>query len=107
MESRRHSVSLIPVEISILLIMEGSASTVEGKSSNGESSHVKSNLQDIGGKLAMAIKYKEEGTMHFKAANYKKAIVSYAKVTAFTRYVFSLSFSSTNSHLLTFHFIIL
>jgi hypothetical protein len=71
--------------------MEANASTLEGKSSNGESSDVKSNLQDVGGKLTMAIKYKEEGTEHFKMANYKKAIVSYAKVTAFTRYVFCLS----------------
>jgi hypothetical protein len=67
--------------------MEANAPPLEGKSSNDESSDVKSNLQDIGGKLTMAIKHKEEGTEHFKMANYKKAIVSYAKVTAFTRYV--------------------
>ena len=42
--------------------------------------------QDINGKLSMALRYKEEGTEHFKAGNFKKAIASYAKVTAFTRY---------------------
>lgn len=56
-----------------------------------KSLNVKNNLQDISGKLTMAIKYKEEGTEHFKKANYKKAIVSYAKVTAFTRYVVLLN----------------
>ena len=42
--------------------------------------------QDVKGKLSQAQKYKEEGTDHFKAGNFKKAISSYAKVTAFTRY---------------------
>ena len=43
-------------------------------------------LHDVHGKLAIAIKHKEEGTEHFKAGNYKKAVSCYAKVTAFTRY---------------------
>lgn len=90
--------TLSPVEVSILLTMETSAPDVDGKSSGCESSDVKSSLQDIGGKLTMAVKYKEEGTEHFKKANYKKAIVSYAKVTAFTRYVFCVSYSSVTGH---------
>ena len=43
--------------------------------------------QDVAGKLLIAFKYKEEGTTHFKAGNFKKAIATYAKVTAFTKYV--------------------
>ena len=43
--------------------------------------------QDVAGKLSLALKYKEEGTVHFKAGNFKKAIATYAKVTAFTKYV--------------------
>lgn len=43
-------------------------------------------LHDVHGKLATALKHKEEGTEYFKAGNYKKAISCYAKVTAFTRY---------------------
>ena len=46
-------------------------------------------LHDVHGKLAIAIKHKEEGTEHFKAGNYKKAVSCYAKVTAFTRYAYA------------------
>jgi hypothetical protein len=52
----------------------------------GESVVRPSILHDVHGKLAIAMKHKEEGTEHFKAGNYKKAVSCYAKVTAFTRY---------------------
>jgi Flp pilus assembly protein TadD len=42
-------------------------------------------LSDIDKKLATALTYKEQGTDHFKAGNFKKAIATYAKVMAFTR----------------------
>lgn len=51
--------------------------------------------QDVAGKLSAALKYKEEGTVHFKAGNFKKAIASYAKVTAFTRFRSRTSFDYT------------
>ena len=62
---------------------------MEPKTSYGEApaeaTSLRSLPQDINGKLAMAMKLKNDGTEFFKAGKYKNAITSYAKVTAFTR----------------------